>query len=218
MREIRWIHPAIYWYYYMPLIKADSFCKKNDEVIEMIWTQTPPGGTFTSIEECEAYNEMIKQYDISVYDDFVAAGHEWCWCLVGNIVESHEYGEHHELKEGIKQFSKGTKVYLAPSQWGDGYENIVVIGCPRHRKTYIEIVMRSKYIENYRMQRVYKPVVLKIMINSKHRWWGYSNDDRIRIIEYLKRRNPEEAEKQMRLLGEEKMMKVTKICDDIFDI
>ena len=54
------------------------------------------------------------------------------------------------------------------------------------------------------MQRVYKPAVLRIMVNSKHRWWGYSNDARIEIIDYLKSRNLEEAEKQMRLLEEEK--------------
>lgn len=94
--------------------------KKTDEVKEMIWTQTPPGGTFSSVEEYETYREMIKEYDISAYDDFVATGHEWCWCLVGNIVESHEYGESHELKEGTKQFSKGSKVYLAPGQWAAG--------------------------------------------------------------------------------------------------
>ena len=33
----------------------------TDEVIEMIWTQTPPGGSFSSVEEYEIYREMIKQ-------------------------------------------------------------------------------------------------------------------------------------------------------------
>ena len=42
-----------------------------------------------------------------------------------------EYGENHEVKLGTKHFSPGTKVYCAPGHWGDGGENIVVIG--KHR-------------------------------------------------------------------------------------
>ena len=58
---------------------------------------------------------------------------EWRWCLVGNIVQTHEYGENHETRIGAKHFSPGTKVYCMPGNWGDGYENIVVIA--KHRKS-----------------------------------------------------------------------------------
>lgn len=64
-------------------------------------------------------------------------------------MQEHEYGEKREIKYGTKHFSCGTKVYLAPGQRGDGYENIVVIGLPRYGDKYIEVVMRCAYIENY---------------------------------------------------------------------
>ena len=34
---------------------------------------------------------------------------EWQWCLVGNIVEKHEYGEEHIIKRGNKQFRPNSK-------------------------------------------------------------------------------------------------------------
>ena len=44
---------------------------------------------------------------------------EWRWCLVGNIVQTHEYGENHETRIGTKHFSQGTKVYCMPGNWDD---------------------------------------------------------------------------------------------------
>ena len=100
---------------------------------------------------------------------------EWKWCLVGNIVQDREYGEKHEIKHGTKHFSPGTKVYCAPCHWGDGYEQIVIIGKHRGSSKYIEIIMPRKYIEHFRCQKVFKPVVLKLMNNS--RWGFWDNSD-----------------------------------------
>ncbi len=133
---------------------------------------------------------------IESYEDFLEKGHSWTWCLVGNIAEKHEYGEEHEIMIGTKHFAPGTKVLCAPTQWGDGYENIVVIGSPRHGSPYVEIVTRSKHVENYRMQKVYKPSILKRMCLSKYSWWGDTEEDRKEIIKYLEYRNPEEAAKE----------------------
>ncbi len=103
------------------------------------------------------------------------------WCLVGNIKETHEYGEQHEIKYGTKHFSGGTKVYIAPAQWGDGFEKVVVIGKPRHGSKLIEIVMPSERIENFRLKKVYKPEVLDQMEASDHHWWDDSDKDREEI-------------------------------------
>lgn len=84
---------------------------------------------------------------------------EWIWALVGNIVEEHEYGPEHEIRKGTKHFRPGTKVFL--SKWG--YDNgIPVIGHPRHGKKYITVFVRYNQIENYRLQKVYKPEILKM--------------------------------------------------------
>lgn len=102
---------------------------------------------------------------------------EWRWCLVGNIVNSHPYGESKEERNGTKQFAPGAKVYCAPSQWGDGYEQIVVIGHPRNGKQLIQIVMPSDRIENFRAQKVYKPTVLSLMKQARWKWWYNSDSD-----------------------------------------
>lgn len=101
------------------------------------------------------------------------------WCLIGNVVENHEYGEEKEIKTGSKHFRPGAKVYIAPANWGDGYENVIVIGCPRHGKRYIEVVMRSELIRNFRAGKVYAPAVLKMMEESEYRWWGDTDKERI---------------------------------------
>ena len=152
---------------------------------------------YSSLEE---FYEKYQSTTVESYNDFIAQGHSWCWCLVGNIVQEHEFGEEREIKYGTKQFSRGTKVFLAPAQWGDGYENIVVIGLPRYGNRYIEVITRSDYIENYRMQKVYKPAVLKRMCSSQYRWWGDTEKDRKEIIGYLETRSPEEAKRQKAFL------------------
>ena len=84
------------------------------------------------------------------------------WCLVGNIVQSHPYGEGGtEQRPGTKHFSGGTKVYCLPAQWGDGYEQIVVIGRHRGCKGLVTMIISSEWVENWRAQVVYKPAVLK---------------------------------------------------------
>ena len=96
---------------------------------------------------------------------------EWRWCLVGNIVDKRIYGEDHEIRYGTKHFSPGTKVYVAPHQWGDGGENRVVLGNPRNKKGYIECVIRRDYLCNLRIKKVYSPLLLKRMSESKYDWW-----------------------------------------------
>ena len=83
------------------------------------------------------------------------------WCLVGNVVEEHPYSESGELKRGTKHFTPGTKVYCLPVQWGDGYEQIVVVGIARRSRRWITVVMPSDYITNWRAMKVYQPSVLR---------------------------------------------------------
>ena len=91
---------------------------------------------------------------------------------------------------------------MAPAQWGDGYEKIVVIGVARKSRKYIEVVMQKKYIENFRMQKIYKPMIVRRMINSEYSWWSDSNDDRLQIIQYLETLAPEEAEKEKQMISD----------------
>ena len=136
------------------------------------------------------YVIAFEKVEFFMFDD--SNEKTWVWCLVGNIVDSHEYGEDKVLLTGTKQFRPGAKVYMAPANWGDGYEKIVVIGRPRHNRHYIEIITRSVYVENYRIQKVYTPFLLKMMENSEFLWWDDSEDSYQRInvlVDSLKARN-----------------------------
>ena len=84
-------------------------------------------------------------------------------------------------------------MFIAPAQWGDGYEKVVVIGLPRHGRGYIEVITQAKYIEHVRLKKVYQPAVLKRMCASPYLWWGDTDEDRKRIVKYLESAAPEET-------------------------
>ena len=127
-----------------------------------------------------------------------ALDQEWQWCLVGNIVAEHEYGESRELRYGNKQFRPGAKVFVNLVYGGMGHENILVIGTPRHSYRYIEIVIARKNVTNFRLQRIFKPAVLERMKRSEWDWWGNTDSARDRLIKVLEWLNPEEAEQARR--------------------
>ena len=158
---------------------------------------------YLKMDDYESSSEYEAEYDnaeIHSYTDFLRRGKKWVWCLVGNIVEEHDYGEEHETRSGSKQFRPGAKVFCAPGQWGDGYENIVVLGVPRYKKGYIEVIIKRKLVCNFRMQQVFKPAVLKRMCDSEREWWNDNENTRLEIISYLEYFAPEEAEKEKKRL------------------
>lgn len=128
-------------------------------------------------------------------EEDIPTDQEWQWCLVGNIVGEHEHGENHEIKSGTKQFRPGAKVFINLVYGGMGHESILVIGNPRHLHRYIEIVIARKYVENFRLQKVFKPAVLKRMNQSSWDWWGNTDSARDQIIKVLEWLNPAEAER-----------------------
>src|SRR5688500_15445031 len=82
------------------------------------------------------------------------------WCLVGNVVDEHEFGETKEVRRGSKHFTPGTKVYCLPPQW-DGHEKTVVVGLARGSRRWITVVMPTFLITGWRAKVVYKPAVLR---------------------------------------------------------
>ena len=86
------------------------------------------------------------------------------WCLVGNIVEQRRFGEGGLIvKPGTKHFSPGTKVYCLPPQWGDGYEQIVVIGRHRGASRLCTMIVSFHHVTNWRAKLVYSPQVHRLM-------------------------------------------------------
>lgn len=84
------------------------------------------------------------------------------WCPVANVKAEIPFGPGgKEIRRGTKQFVAGAKVYCADVRWGDGYENIVVIGHHRHSHKFITVVMPSARLTNWRLERVFEPFVIE---------------------------------------------------------
>jgi hypothetical protein len=96
------------------------------------------------------------------------------WCLVGNVVDEHAFGESKELRRGSKHFRPGTKVYCLPPQWGDGYEKVVAVGIARRPRRWITVVMPAALITNWRAKVVYKGEVMRRLregFEGRNRQW-----------------------------------------------
>lgn len=101
---------------------------------------------------------MIYSYQ-SLEDEFKDKEEQpWVWALVCNAVEEHEFGEEHEIKRWTKHFFPGAKTYVAPPQWGDGFENVVVIG--RYRLDITINLNRYSWKENNLQTLDYKGFIV----------------------------------------------------------
>lgn len=80
-------------------------------------------------------------------------------------------------------------MYFLPGQWGDGYENIKVIGRHRGSNRYACLVMPSKLITDWRLQKVYRPYVLNV-VKSKFGWTAKEEDKEkiLAMLEWLPER------------------------------
>ena len=82
---------------------------------------------------------------------------EYEYCLVGNIVEKHYFGQNKEIRYGSKHFRGGAKVYIFPMFGGCGHDNIRVIGLPRKRYNTIDVIIPTKLITNVRVKKIFQP-------------------------------------------------------------
>lgn len=60
-----------------------------------------------------------------------------------------------------------------------------------YTKKYIEIVIESRLVENFRVQKRYSPTILKMISKSKYRWWDNEEEtkDEIKnLIDSINRR------------------------------
>jgi hypothetical protein len=122
-------------------------------------------------------NSDINEANIDKQAKFV-------WCLIGNIIGTNSLYTNQEIKHGTKHFSQNTKVYCFPVLWGDGYENIKVVGRHRKKSRNICIIMPSKHIVNWRLQKIYNPHIIDVM--QSQNGWTNSDNDKQKILEMLK--------------------------------
>lgn len=109
------------------------------------------------------------------------------WVLVGNIVNERPYGPGGtETKHGTKHFSPGAKVYCFPAQWGDGYDQIIVIGRHRRSRKFKTMIISSSWVENWRAKVVYNPEVIRRIEKATEESWKRNWESKEEVELYVK--------------------------------
>ncbi|GAA2794514.1 SCO4402 family protein [Crossiella cryophila] len=96
----------------------------------------------------------------------VAAG-LLAWCVVANVAAETAHGPGgQEIRQGLKHFAPGAKVWVLPPQWGDGGDNVMVIGRHRGRGPgrLTRMVVARVHLTDFRVQGVYRAAVHRELI------------------------------------------------------
>lgn len=62
---------------------------------------------------------------------------------------------------------------------------MAVIGKPRNSNHYIEIVIKSKMVENFRLKKDFNPAILDKMNGARYNWWADSEEAKLEIQNYI---------------------------------
>ena len=101
---------------------------------------------------------------------------ESLWCATANIKKEIAFGEEHIIKKGTKHFRGGAKVHIASAYEGM-CNNATVIGHHRSNGRYIRIDIPVKHLENFRLELVYSPKVINLILkNSDESFVEYTKD------------------------------------------
>lgn len=87
------------------------------------------------------------------------------WCIVANIIDRHYYEEQKKIRRGTKHFRPGAKMYCFPEFGGMGHERIVVRGKPRKKNHFVEVVIPTNMMKNFRVTKVYEPNLTERILN-----------------------------------------------------
>jgi len=84
-------------------------------------------------------------------------------CATANVVMSRPYGEDgSQTRKGTKHFRGGAKVYVIDA-YGGMCESAILIGHHRANGRYINLTMKVKYLENFRVTSIYSPKVISLI-------------------------------------------------------
>lgn len=92
------------------------------------------------------------------------------WSIVANIKKEHPFGPGgEETKSGTRQFSGGTKVYIAGCYPGP-CESVLAIGLHRKSRRFIVCNVDVRWVEDFRVKMVYHPRVLELITQDERCW------------------------------------------------
>ncbi|MFE3505785.1 hypothetical protein [Kitasatospora sp. NPDC059160] len=68
-----------------------------------------------------------------------------------------------EIRQGLKHFAPGAKVWIAPTRWGV-FDEVVVAGRHRgHGRRYVTLATKLRFLENFRVSGVHSPALLRAL-------------------------------------------------------
>jgi hypothetical protein len=122
------------------------------------WVECPKCKVSFNLKDRSQWTGMIhkacgQRLEIEEYKDDL----KFIWCLKANVTD-----------EETNRFKKGTKVFLFPPLWGDGYESIKVIGKDKETGKFIEIIINHKKLTDFKAVKVTKPDIISRMSNYWH--------------------------------------------------
>ena len=103
---------------------------------------------------------------------------KWIWCLVATVREYPSDALYRDVKterRGTKHFAPGTRVYVYPVQWGDGWDWMVVVGKKRGTHRYVRKVMWGASLDNFRLKKVYSPTIISWMCGKRSEIRNHGN-------------------------------------------
>lgn len=84
------------------------------------------------------------------------------WAVVANVAEQTLHGPAGETEtSGTRHFSAGTKVWVLPAQWGDGWDDVLLVGRHRGSRRYVQMVVPLRHLVSFRVEGVYSPAVMR---------------------------------------------------------
>ena len=97
------------------------------------------------------------------------------WLPIANVVVERRFGPGgNELRTGTKLLAPGGKVYVFGEHRSSCGEVVVVVGRHRRSKRYITCHVRTRHLENWRVERVHSPYVLR----QVHAWGWFAEPSR----------------------------------------
>ncbi|MGO1051939.1 SCO4402 family protein [Crossiella sp. CA198] len=89
------------------------------------------------------------------------------WCVVANVAAETAHGPGgQEIRQGLRHFVPGAKVWVLPPQWGDGGDLVMVIGRHRGRGQgrLARMVVARVHLTGFRAQGVYNGAVHRELV------------------------------------------------------
>ena len=120
--------------------------------------------------------EIRKLYEQDILYD------TYRWCVTGNIIETREDPETHEIYHGTPAYSPRTKVYISLLN-DDG--SVWLIGRNRKGRRLTEKCLPLSWVTNLRVQKIYDPHVLDTMDRLSWLYLTDSKEDLKKAEEFL---------------------------------